>query len=223
VAADISVKHRRTRLMLELLVLVRLAWYLPLELLSRRSTCSTAIERDCLRARWRDPERPATHRQMLEALGIPGVRSVVYHRLETEGPAWQRVLASFFRRVWRASESIEILCPDIGPGLMLPHGFALVLHAQRIGRDCLILQGVTLGRRQGDDAYPTIGDQVEIGAGASILGSVRVGDGAIIGANAVVLTDVPAAATAVGVPARIRPGRARAAHRPRDGAGEHAL
>jgi serine O-acetyltransferase len=62
---------------------------------------------------------------------------------------------------------------------------------------------VTLGRAGLDHVYPVIGNGVEIGAGASILGAIHIGDGARIGANSVVLKDVPAGAVAVGAPARV--------------------
>ena len=75
-----------------------------------------------------------------------------------------------------------------------------------IGDDCVIRQGVTIGMRRTDDpnSVPTIGDRVNIGAGAKLLGPIRVGNDASIGANAVVLCDVPDGALAVGVPAVIK-------------------
>lgn len=76
-----------------------------------------------------------------------------------------------------------------------------------IGDDVRIDQQVTIGIRWDEEAAPIIGNNVRIGAGAKVLGSIRVGNNARIGANAVVLTDVPEGATAVGVPARIIPKR----------------
>ena len=94
----------------------------------------------------------------------------------------------------------------IGRRLVIEHSGAIVVHGLAvIGDDCIIRQGVTIGNRRMDrpmDA-PHLGHRVNIGAGAKILGAVRVGDDADIGANAVVITDVPAGALAVGVPARI--------------------
>ena len=72
-----------------------------------------------------------------------------------------------------------------------------------IGNNVRIDQHVTIGIRWDEGAAPIIGNNVRIGAGAKVLGNIRVGDNARIGANAVVLTDVPENATAVGVPARI--------------------
>jgi serine O-acetyltransferase len=98
---------------------------------------------------------------------------------------------------------------SIGGGLLLPHTVGTVLGAARIGNNCTIMQGVTLGTTEPEVGYtpdlrPTIGDGVLIGAGAKILGGVIVGDYAKIGANAVVVSDVPPHCTAVGVPATIR-------------------
>ena len=75
--------------------------------------------------------------------------------------------------------------------------------AHRIGSNVTLVHGITIGMRN-VRGFPTIADDVFIGAGARVLGEIRVGEGAKIGANAVVLTDVPAGATAVGVPAEIK-------------------
>ena len=97
---------------------------------------------------------------------------------------------------------------EIGGGLFLPHTVGTVIGAERIGTDCTIMQGVTLGSAQPDMGFapvtrPVIGNGVLIGAGAKVIGRVIVGDFAKIGANAVVLNDVPSHSVAVGVPARI--------------------
>jgi serine O-acetyltransferase len=94
---------------------------------------------------------------------------------------------------------------DIDGGLYLPHGNVVVDGLVRIGRNCVIGPWVTVGTR-GSVAGPHIGDDVFIGTGAKILGGIRVGDRARIGANAVVLEDVAEGETVVGVPARpVRP------------------
>lgn len=98
---------------------------------------------------------------------------------------------------------------QIGGGLFLPHTVGTVLGAERIGDNCTIMQGVTLGALDTDlgfaaSARPSIGNSVLIGTGAKVLGGVTIGDHARIGANAVVLCDVPAYALAVGVPAVIK-------------------
>jgi serine O-acetyltransferase len=99
----------------------------------------------------------------------------------------------------------------IGAGLYLPHPMGVVIGRAVIGRNVQILQSVTIGiidpglttRDCDPDKYPRIGDNVVICAGAVVAGAIKIGDGALIGANAVVLHDVPENCTAVGVPARI--------------------
>lgn len=92
----------------------------------------------------------------------------------------------------------------IGGGLLLPHPNGIVIHpSAQIGPNCLIFQQVTIGTRKGEEMLPVIGGHVDIGAGAKILGNVSIGDHARIGANAVVIIDVPARKTAVGVSATI--------------------
>jgi serine O-acetyltransferase len=93
----------------------------------------------------------------------------------------------------------------IGRGLYLPHPTGIVIRGECvIGDNVTILQGVTIGRlKDGDLSETQIGDGVSIYAGAVILGNIKIGNNAVIGANAVVLTDVPDSAVAVGVPAKI--------------------
>jgi serine O-acetyltransferase len=111
------------------------------------------------------------------------------------------------------SKLAEMLCgvtigvsAKIGRRLVIEHSGAIVVHGHAVlGDDCIIRQGVTIGNRYMNKPLeaPTIGHRVNIGAGAKILGAVHIGDDAEIGANAVVIKDVPAGAVAVGVPARI--------------------
>jgi serine O-acetyltransferase len=111
-----------------------------------------------------------------------------------------RVRHTFWSILTQADIGLEA---RIGSGLMLPHPNGVVIHEEaRIGDDCMIMQQVTVGMI-GDGEVPTIGNRVYVGAGAKIIGKLVVGDGARIGANSVVLSDVPAGATAVGVPARL--------------------
>jgi serine O-acetyltransferase len=98
---------------------------------------------------------------------------------------------------------------QIGPGLLLNHGHVIIDGTTRIGDHCSIAPFVTIGLNTGGPDVsldgPTIGRFVFIGTGAKVLGPVEIGDNARIGANAVVLSNVPANSTAVGVPARIIP------------------
>ncbi len=92
---------------------------------------------------------------------------------------------------------------QFGRNLHLPHPTGVVVHRGAvIGDDCMVMQQVTLGQLA-TGSVPVVGSRVYIGAGAKVLGPVHIGDDARIGANAVVLKDVPAGATAVGVPAKV--------------------
>lgn len=94
----------------------------------------------------------------------------------------------------------------IGKGLLIDHGSGVVIgETAIIGDDCTIFHGVTLGGRGHvkGKRHPTLHNGVFVGAGAKILGNIEIGNNAKIGANAVVLTDVPDNATAVGVPAKV--------------------
>jgi serine O-acetyltransferase len=116
----------------------------------------------------------------------------------------RRKVAVLAHRFWSVVTGADIpIDSSIGEGLMIPHPNGIVIHpAVRIGPNCLIFQQVTIGS-SGKGGLPIIGGHVDIGAGAKILGPVRIGDHAKIGSNAVVLIDVPERATAVGIPARI--------------------
>ena len=95
---------------------------------------------------------------------------------------------------------------EIGSGLVIDHGMGLVIgETAVIGRDVTLFQGVTLGgvTTNKGKRHPTLGNDVIVGAGAKILGAILIGEHAKIGSNAVVLTDIPAHATAVGIPAKI--------------------
>jgi serine O-acetyltransferase len=107
-------------------------------------------------------------------------------------------------RFWSAVCGADIpLNSQLGGGLILTHPNGIVIHPQaKIGVNCLIFQQVTIGVGS-VPGLPEIGGNVDIGAGAKILGGIRIGDHARIGANSVVITDVPAGATAVGIPAKI--------------------
>ena len=89
----------------------------------------------------------------------------------------------------------------IGGGFSLQHGFSTVIAAKEIGKNCRVFQQVTVGFH-GEHA-PVIGDDVQITAGAIVIGNVHIGDGATVGAGAVVTHDVPENAVVAGVPAKV--------------------
>lgn len=115
-------------------------------------------------------------------------------------------LARLISQIARFFTGIEIHPgATIGKGLCIDHGMGVVIgETAEIGDDVLIYHGVTLGGTGKDKGkrHPTIGNGVVIGAGAKVLGPIKVGNNANIGANAVVVKDVPEGATAVGIPAK---------------------
>jgi serine O-acetyltransferase len=117
-------------------------------------------------------------------------------------PLLPRVLALFSRVVFAAELPHQT---KVGRGVKLYHsGLGTVIHPRAvIGNNVGIAQGVVIGGRSNFHDVPVIEDDVLIGAGAKVLGPIRIGRGAIVGANAVVLSDVPAGAVVGGIPARI--------------------
>jgi serine O-acetyltransferase len=148
----------------------------------------------------------------LAALSYAGFWAVLSYRFaHLLRAAGMMVLPRFFQATARLLTGVDIHPgARIGAGLFIDHGMGTVIgETAEIGEDVTLLHQVTLGARGGDrppspgKRHPTLGDRVFVGAGAKILGPVRIGDDAAIGANAVVLEDVPDGATAVGIPARI--------------------
>jgi serine O-acetyltransferase len=108
----------------------------------------------------------------------------------------------------RLITGIELPCEvPVGRRFKIEHFGGIIIHGETVfGDDVIIRQGVTTGvRNTGREAAPKIGNRVDIGAGAKILGAITIGDDVAIGANAVVVEDVPCNSLAVGVPARIIP------------------
>lgn len=138
----------------------------------------------------------------------PGFHSVVFHRLAAR--LWRsklRLAARAVAHIARWLTGIEIHPgAKVGRRVFIDHGMGVVIgETAVIGDDCTLYHGVTLGGVScvRGKRHPTLGTGVVVGAGAKILGPVLVGDGAKVGSNAVVLNDVPAHATAVGIPARV--------------------
>jgi len=109
---------------------------------------------------------------------------------------------------------IELPCEaTVGRNFIIDHfGGVVISGYATFGDNCRIRTGVVVGLRRVDEKVaPVIGNNVDIGAGAKVLGPIRIGNNVVIGANAVVLCDVPDDAAAVGVPATIKPRRAQSA------------
>jgi serine O-acetyltransferase len=128
---------------------------------------------------------------------------------------WLRLPFSFVYKLLKVGSQIltgiELPCEvTLGRRFLIEHFGDIIISGDTvIGDDVIVRNGVTIGlRRTGERGAPVIGHRVDIGAGAKILGPIRIGDDVAIGANAVVITDVPSNSLAVGVPARIIPRRA---------------
>ena len=148
-------------------------------------------------------------RSYLEVLMLyPGLHSIVMHRLSHLLYVLKiPFLPRFISQAMRFFTGIEIHPgAKIGRGLFIDHGMGVVIGETAIIADNVLLyQGVTLGGtgKEKGKRHPTIGNNVVIGGGAKILGNIMVGDNSYVGANAVVVKDVPPKATIVGVPGRL--------------------
>jgi serine O-acetyltransferase len=128
-------------------------------------------------------------------------RNLYYYRL-SRGNGFCNVYRFALRVIYPGRESLMIdSTSKIGKGLFIQHGIGTLISAE-IGDWGWINQQVTIGYRD-EAGRPTIGDRVQITAGAKVLGRIRLGDQVVVGANAVVVKDVPDRCTVVGVPARI--------------------
>lgn len=120
-------------------------------------------------------------------------RNVVYKRV---GPI--SMLVSW---LWRRQDNLTLACGNIGPGIIIQHGYSTVVCANSIGRNFHVNQCVNIVWN--NDKQPTIGDNVSVYAGAIIVGDVTIGNNVVIGAGAVVVKDVPDNSLVVGNPMRI--------------------
>lgn len=164
---------------------------------------------DTIRSDWRAAfERDPAARNWLEVLSYPGVHAIFWHRVAHQ--LWQlnlRTLARWLSYLNRFFTGIEIHPgATAGKGFFIDHGMGVVIgETAEIGDNVLIYHGVTLGgvSLEKKKRHPTIGNNVVIATGAKVLGAITIGDNAKIGANAVVLKDVPPDSTVVGVPGRV--------------------
>ena len=152
---------------------------------------------------------PAARNFWEVAFCYPGLHAVWLHRLNSRLWHWRaRWLARFLSHLGRFLTGVEIHpAAVLGERVFIDHGMGVVIGASsEVGDDCSIYQGVTLGgttQTFRGKRHPTLEAGVIVGAGAKVLGPIVIGAGARIGSNAVVVKEVPAGCTAVGIPARI--------------------
>jgi serine O-acetyltransferase len=167
------------------------------------------VREDVAAAKLRDP---AARSGFEIAVLYPGLHAIWAHRV------WHALWVRGFRFIARAGSQVTrwLTGIEIHPGatigrrFFIDHGMGVVVgETAEVGDDVMLYHGVTLGGRQreGGKRHPTIEDGVAIGAGAKVLGPIRIGEGSVIGANAVVTKDAPADSVLVGVPAKPRPRR----------------
>jgi serine O-acetyltransferase len=160
---------------------------------------------DLAAAKERDP---AARSSVEVALFYPGVHAMWAHRI-AHG-LWNRKLRLAGRGVSHLSRFITGIDihpgARIGPGVFIDHGMGVVIgETAQVGADVTLYHGVTLGGTSLEPGkrHPTVGDRVTVGAGAKILGAITIGEDSRVGANAVVVTPVPANAVVVGVPGQV--------------------
>jgi serine O-acetyltransferase len=153
-------------------------------------------------------EDPAAKSSLEILLCYPGLHAVLLHRVSSwfYRRRWY-VSARFISHIGRILTGIEIHPgAKLGKRLFIDHGFGVVIgETAEIGDDVLLYQGVTLGGTGGERGkrHPTIGNRVVVGAGAAVLGNIKLGDGVKVGAGAVVVHSVPNGLTVVGIPGRV--------------------
>ncbi len=151
---------------------------------------------------------PAIHSKVELFFNYPGFWAIVNYRIAN------RIYKSGFKRIGRAIMGISQMLTNIdihpgatiGDGIFIDHGFGVVIGETAIlENNILIYQGVTLGgvSLNKGKRHPTIKSGVVIGAGAKILGDITIGENSKVGANSVVVKDVPNNSTAIGIPARV--------------------
>ncbi len=151
---------------------------------------------------------PAVNNILEIILCYSGLHAIIFHRfchwLYKKG---LRTIPRFFSQISRFLTGVEIHPgAEIDQGFFIDHGMGVVIgETAEVGQDVTLYQGVTLGGtgKEKGKRHPSIGDNVLIGAGAKILGSIEIGDNVKVGAGSVVLDSVPANSTVVGIPGRV--------------------
>lgn len=177
-------------------------------LLYRRSPARETIEKDL--PRWIRFINPALSSLsttqalvwLLNTETLKEFRNLFYYRIGRPGNIIDRALLTAAKSSREPRDTISIRVPSIGYGFVIKHGVNLIIHAERIGVNCLVFQDVTIGYKTPGGGLPTLGDQVHVSVGAKVLGPITVGDDSVIGANSVVVKDLPPHSMAMGVPVR---------------------
>lgn len=164
-----------------------------------------AIRQDLQAVFDRDPAATSAWEVVLTYAGFHALLAYrIAHRLRAYGvPFLPRAISQLAR--WLTGIEIHPSA-KIGTGFFIDHGMGVVIgETAEVGDYVTLFQGVTLGGtgKERGKRHPTLGNHVVVGAGAKILGGIRIGDNVKIGANSVVLKSVPANSTVIGVPARI--------------------
>ncbi len=151
---------------------------------------------------------PAARNSFEVLTAYPGLHAVVIHRFSHTLWKWRlKWLARMFSHLGRWLTGIEIHPgATIGRRFFIDHGMGVVIgDTAEIGDDCTLYHGVTLGGTswQKGKRHPTLSNDVVVGAGAKVLGPITLAEGVRVGSNAVVVKDVPAGATVVGIPGRV--------------------
>jgi serine O-acetyltransferase len=175
----------------------------------KRSTAKELIEADV--KRWVQIHKPERSKRTIIENFVwllethPEYRNLFYFRLGRFTNFSSRVMLTLAKIIYKPVESfIFSEIAQIGPALFAENGNVILVGAEKIGKNCWLNPGVTIGYKTGrEKTLPIIGDNVYIGSGARILGSITIGDNVMVGANAVVTRDVPSNCTVAGVPGRI--------------------
>lgn len=151
---------------------------------------------------------PAAANTVEVLISYSGLHALMWHHLNYQLHLWRIPILPRFISQWvRFFTGIEIHPGAvIGRGCFIDHGMGVVIgETAALGKNVTLYQGVTLGGtgKEKGKRHPTLGDNVVVGAGAKVLGNIRIGSNVLIGANAVVVRDVPPNSTVVGVPGRI--------------------
>ena len=129
-------------------------------------------------------------------------RNLLLHRLKHPSYTASALFQFFIARMlWKPLESLFIYTKDIGGGLYIQHGFATIISAKKIGKNCRIYQQVTIGYKK--DLCPVLEDNVSVTCGAKVLGGITMQENSLAAAGAVVVQDVPKNAIVGGIPAKI--------------------